>query len=551
MILPRAFHPAARELAAQLDTENFAARFWAGDGTLFGASADDHAHAAQFLAWRDCAHRTLDQLPELEDLAAQAQADGLTRLLVCGMGGSSLGSLVLQQAFPDAPGLRVEVLDSTVPETVDAALSGDLSQTLVLVASKSGTTVEPLAFEEAAFYRLTQQVGVAAGNHMIAITDPGTPMQERAERRGYRAVILGEPEIGGRFSVLSVFGMTTAALMGADVAEILSGALEFNPSTCSSVRSEECPFFKGLTIAAAARAGHDKLTFVTEPGREAFALWCEQLIAESTGKHGVGVLPLATETEGPEDVYGPDRQFAFVGHDPSAMVTGWIGQGDAPVSLTPIFDAASLGRAFMRWELATAVMGAVLGVNPFDQPNVQLAKDIARGELAKIQLSGRVDLGTPVAEAGDEQILSGAEGEFGEALSAFLNAVAPGDHLGFLAFVPESDEFTVALQTLRLAVRDRLKVATSFGYGPRYLHSTGQYHKGGPAGQKFVLLTSDARLDFEIPGMNITFGQLALAQALGDVGALRGAGRPVLHVHLGASPVAGLQKVALALGVAL
>lgn len=551
MILPRSFHAAARERAVQLDEQGFAERFWAGDGSLFGASDEDHAHAAQFMAWRDCADRTLNQLPELEALAAQALADGLTRLLVCGMGGSSLGSLVLQQAFPDAPGLRVEVLDSTHPETVDAALAGDLSQTLVLVASKSGTTVEPLAFEEAAFSRLTQQLGLAAGSHMIGITDPGTPMQERGERRGYRAVILGEPQIGGRFSVLSVFGMTTAALMGADVAEILSGALEFNPISCGSVKSEDCPFFEGVTMAVAAQAGRDKLTFITEPGREAFALWCEQLVAESTGKHGVGILPLATETEGPEDVYGLDRQFAFVGHDPAAMVTGWIGQGETPVSLTPIFDAASLGRAFIRWELATAVMGAVLGVNPFDQPNVQLAKDIARGELAKIQQSGRVELSPPIANQADVQILSGSQGEFAEAISSFLNSIEPGDHLGFLAFVPESDEFTVALQTLRLAVRDRLKVATSFGYGPRYLHSTGQYHKGGPAAQKFVLLTCDARLDREIPGMNITFGQLALAQALGDVGALRGADRPVLHIHLGASPVAGLHTVAMALGVVL
>lgn len=537
---------AARHRA--LEEAQFVERLGSKDGTLFSSEPSVVQFVESFLGWVDVPLRTLGAVPGIVGLREELQSEGFTDAVVLGMGGSSLSALMFADMFPDAGGLNLHVLDSTVPGDVARVRdSVDLGSTVFLVASKSGTTVEPLAMEEYFWSRLEAAFGEGANRHMVAITDPGSEMEMRALERGYRRVFLGEPEVGGRFSVFSVFGMVPAGLAGIDIDGMLRAVGRRVPG------GEVGPgagVELGIWLGELALAGVDKVTFVSrEPGT--FGLWAEQLVAESTGKDGRGILPLAVEPLGRREVYGRDRCFYIFG--PTGELAGLraeVGLQEGDLELERAVDSpVGLAELLYDWEIATAVAGSIFGVNPFDQPNVQKAKDIAKSKLSAIQASGSVSFGETDAFEEGVSVFGGRAGGVAERLSEFLNEAGAGDYVGLLAFLPETSETTTVLQGLRSAVRDRLGVATSLGYGPRYLHSTGQFHKGGPTNGVFLVLTAEDGEDFEIPGMGATFGQLKSAQALGDVEALRSAGARVLHVHLGSDIAAGLKVVCRVLNV--
>lgn len=512
---------------------DFADRFWKQDPTLWGRDSDRQEFIGQFLGWINAPRQTLEQVAEIEAFAQAAHSEGIREAVVLGMGGSSLSALMLSQTFAAAGPVRLHVLDSTVPAEVlkftDNAIFTP-ETTLFIVASKSGTTVEPLAFEECIYDHLVNNYGKDPANRcMVAITDPGSQMEARSRERGYRHTFLGEPTVGGRFSLLTVFGMVPAALAGVDIRSMLESVAE-------TIGDPRHPGFElGRWMGHCALAGRDKITFVTSPGFESVGLWAEQLIAESTGKDGKGILPLATEPVGQPDTYGSDRAFILVDPPPSqAKLPERIG---APFLTLDTGDAHTLANTLYSLEIATGVAGAILDVNPFDQPNVQAAKDVAKRELASIQETG----GLPKFNFEIEDSLvaiSGSNGQtVGQALASFINQGCAGDVATFLAFIPETPQTTAHIQNMRSAIRDRLNLATAFGYGPRYLHSTGQFHKGGPDNGLYIVITAQDAADLLIPGMGVTLGQLKTAQALGDIGALRSNGRRVVHVHFKTSDV--------------
>lgn len=536
------------EQVARLAEADFLTRFWAHDASLW---TDDPATAEfirGFMGWTDIVAPSLAQAPDLLAFAREVWDEGTTDVVVCGMGGSSLCSLVLAQSFGEASRVRVHVLDSTDPGTVLGLRAKlDLAKTLFIVASKSGTTVEPKAFEDYFWQESQSALGSRAGDRFVAITDPGSQMEQESSARGYRRVFLGVPEIGGRYSVLSVFGLVTAALMGIDVVAMLKTAETLGPDSGLATADHEGVVL-GATLGALGVQGRDKITFFTSDRLSAFGLWAEQLIAESTGKQGKGVLPLAQEPYGAADSYSSDRVFVVLADDtPSAVEAEKMGQSlaatGAPVLFRTVADTTALGREFIAWEVATAVIGSVLRLNPFDQPNVQEAKDMAKRKLAEVQVNGAVGFGTADCTKGDVRAF-GSPGSFDSLLRRFLSQHKPGDQVALLAFLTESDATTAALQGLRLSVRDGLKVATSMGYGPRYLHSTGQFHKGGPNNGLFIVLTGGDTSDTPVPGLGVGFKDLKNAQAAGDVEALRAKGRRVLHVDLGPDVLAGLKVLA-------
>lgn len=527
-----------------LSSKDFDERLAKKDGSLFSDDSAVAQAAGEFMGWVDVASRTLEMADEIEAFAKELQTDGTERFVVLGMGGSSLSSLMLAQAAPrlGVSGVRLEVLDSTVPGDVERVLNtGNLDRTVFMVASKSGTTIEPLAMEEFFWKKLTEKFGDEAWRSMIAVTDPGSEMEKRARERGYAKVFLGEPEVGGRFSVFSVFGMVPAAVAGYDIRAMLGAVVS---------RGFEAGKELGSWMGELALGGWDKVTMVTDPG-SAIGLWVEQLVAESTGKGGVGVLPLALEPTGKDEVYGEDRAFYVVGAEKEVEVLLGLLHlfSERPVMTRTVESQTDLAEMLYDWEVGTAVAGLILDVNPFDQPNVQAAKDVAKKKLGEIQESGSVDLGSPDAELDGVGIYGISGSDLGVGLVEFLDGAESGDFVAFLAFVPEDEATFRDLQEIREGVRDRLKVATSLGFGPRYLHSTGQYHKGGPNKGLFVVLTADDGADLDIPGMGATFGQLKTAQALGDIGALQGAGRRVVHLHLGDEVRAGLAVISHCLGI--
>ncbi|QYK52726.1 MAG: hypothetical protein KF824_10725 [Fimbriimonadaceae bacterium] len=522
-----------------------AEKLYGKDPSLWSSDPSVQADVAAFLGWVDAPLRTRQQLPEILGFVELVKKSGFTDAVVLGMGGSSLSSLMFSQAFPNMGGLKLHVLDSTNPVDVQRIRNSvPLNKTLFIVASKSGTTVEPLAFEEFFYSELLQEMGDNAAQHMVAITDPGSQMETRATERKYRKIFLGEPAVGGRFSVFTVFGMVPAALAGLPVESMLR-------EVCSLFENKDTHgITAGIFLGELAKNGVDKITFANPPEFDGIALWAEQLIAESTGKHGVGTLPLATEPLATPDCYGTDRVFFVVGgkdFDPAIPT-----QEQAPRLTSKIDSPEYLAKVLYWLEIATATCGAVLGVNPFDQPNVQAAKDIARAELQKIQaLSSIPEIKYEIAS--QDLRLYGSHGNtVGEAVANFIHKAPEGSQIAFLAFLPESEGATGAIQEIRTATTARLKLATSFGYGPRYLHSTGQYHKGGPNNGYYIVLTSEDAADFDIPGMDATFGQLKMAQALGDIGALQSNGRAVIHVHLATTDVVGaLHQLAAEMHIAV
>jgi transaldolase / glucose-6-phosphate isomerase len=525
-------------------------RLWRGDSTLW-TGADE----VEWLGWLGIADRERDRSP-LDRFAAEAREAGFEHALLLGMGGSSLAPEVLATTFGPRPGHpTLRVLDSTDPAQIEAlARSIDIERTIFIVSSKSGTTLEPNIFERYFFERVADASGRdRAGERFIAITDPGSSLEEVARRNGFRAVVHGVPSIGGRYSALSNFGMVPGAIAGVDVHALLERAHEMAHACASCVPAADNPgLVLGAVIGSAAVAGRDKLTIVASPRIRALGSWLEQLLAESTGKEGRGVVPVDGEPLGPSGAYGDDRLFVYVrlGSEPDAgqdRAVEALARSGQPVVKIEIADLDELGGQFFQWEFATAVAGALIGINPFDQPDVEASKAATRELTAEFETNGELPPETPIfesdglalfADAQNGAALEGASLE--EYLASHLERVRPGDYVALLAYVARSSEHEQRLLEIRRLIRDRLGVATCVGFGPRFLHSTGQAYKGGPNSGVFVQVTCEDATDIAVPDQKYTFGVVKAAQARGDFEVLAERGRRALRVDVGKDVDSGL-----------
>ncbi len=527
-----ALHAAVDAAVDGLAAAEVVGRIWRRDHTVW---EPDPTEIADRLGWLTVGDLMEEQVGALQAFAREVRHSGFQDVVVLGMGGSSLGAEVLRQTIASPPGYpRLWVLDSTVPARVlGVGREIDPAHTLFLVSSKSGTTTEPLVLYRH-FRRLVEQSVPAAeaGRNFVAITDPGTPLADLAREGRFQRVLLTPPDIGGRYSALSSFGLAPAALAGLPVATILDRAEQMRHACVSCVPCDENPgAWLGAAMGALALRGRDKLTLVTSPALAGFGPWAEQLIAESTGKDGNGILPVAGEPLLAPERYGDDRFFVFLRLEGDANAAAdaaldRLAMAGHPVVRLRLQDRFDLGAEFFRWEFATAVAGSILGINPFNQPDVEGAKELTRRLLQ--------DCGTmqPLPQA-----------EAGGSLAELLALARPGDYFAVLAYLRPAAAVEEALGELRERVAERYRIATTLGWGPRYLHSTGQLHKGGPGTGLFLVLTADHPEDLDIPGESYSFGNLADAQALGDLQALHARGRRVARVHLGADPEAGIREL--------
>jgi transaldolase/glucose-6-phosphate isomerase len=528
---------------AALDADHVGPRVWGGDVSLWTDRPADAAEASRRLGWLNLPDEMQPEASALKAFAVELQAEGLRHAVVLGMGGSSLAPDVFRRMLHPRMGLELHVLDSTDPEMVEGiARSVPPDQALYVVSSKSGTTTEPLALLEYFWTTAQGAVGAEAGRHFAAVTDPGTALQAMAEARGFRRVFSAPENVGGRYSALSVFGLLPAALLGADVLSLLTGAAEMARRCGPSVEAARNPgLHLGAFLALAAERGRDKLTFLADDGLEPLEDWIEQLIAESSGKTGKGILPITAEPAGEMESYGRDRSFAYLrtSGEYDSLVAALAGAGH-PVAVIEVDEGETgLGAEFFRWEFATAVACSRLGVNAFDQPDVQRAKDRTAELLKAYRRQG--SLPTPAALwQGQGMVLEGREvslpdeasGDLTSNVMAILSQLHEGDAICFLAYLPADASMDAGFRSLRAAIRDSRRVASTHGYGPRYLHSTGQIHKGGPEDMVFVLLTADRAMGVAVPGMGVTFNLLQRAQAVGDLQALLSIGRRAFNFHL-------------------
>jgi glucose-6-phosphate isomerase len=498
------------------------ATLWAPEGT---------PEVANRLGWLTIAERMFGEMGRLELFAAEAHDDELTDIVLLGMGGSSLAPEVLRRSFAGGEGgARLHVLDSTDAGRIRSIQEAvDLKHTLFVVSSKSGGTIEPLSLF-AHFFSLVDH-----GNQFVAITDPGSGLEELAEKNGFRGTFHGDPNIGGRYSALSAFGIVPGALMGIRVLALLEGAPgAWETDVADAEGGLPGAVWLGAALSALAQSGRDKLTFVISETLPGLGLWLEQLVAESTGKHGTGILPVAEEPVGDPDVYGDDRVFAYLpnlGAPDTTLEAKVQALSDAghPVIRMPTHGQEDLGRVFLLWEIAVAVAGWGLEINPFDQPNVQQAKDATKKVLGEYEAKGEL----PAVQDADE-----------EALRSLLLEAKPGEYVAIMSYSEPSEEFDAAMAELRVAIREARKATTTFGYGPRFLHSTGQFHKGGPKTGRFLQLIHDSPQDVEIPGAPYTFTTLKNAQAIGDLNTLRELGLPAERVRLqGEDPASALRAL--------
>ncbi len=543
---------------AKLVESRFVERLWTRDPSLWKQEPAHQKIISNSLGWLSVPQLMLTKVGELTAFTNEVREAGYKHAAVLGMGGSSLCPDVCRVTYGTAPGyLSLHVLDSTVPAAV-AALEAeiDVAKTIFLVSSKSGGTVEPLSFFKYFHSRVREAKGDRAGENFVAITDPRTSLEKLAGEMRFRRVFHGQPDIGGRYSALSNFGMVPAALAGVDVRRLLTRAAEM-AKACSpeSDLLENPGVVLGALLAEAARVGRNKITFVMSSGIYMFGDWVEQLIAESTGKEGKGFLPVVREYVGEPTAYGNDRIFVLmtVAGETKRIAQTRLQALEAaghPVVRIDLADKYDLGKEFFRWEVATATAGALLGINPFDQPNVQESKDNTNRLLAEYRTHGKLPEDAPLAEFEGVKFYcgyqerGGGSGSGAECLEAFLAQAQAGNYIALLPFLAPTSALKAAIQVFRLQLRDGLHLATTVGYGPRYLHSTGQLHKGGAANGLFILMTADDEHDVPVPGELYSFAVLKQAQALGDFEALRSKGRPVIRFHLGRNIQAGLEHLA-------
>ena len=534
-------------------------RLWARDASLWTGHDE-----SSWMGWLGITEDQRAHFDRFRSLAAEVRDAGFTHVLVLGMGGSSLCPDVLRATFGRQQGFpELVVLDSTDPAQVRAAESKvDLARTLFVVSSKSGATLEPNIFMRAFYERVRGLLGDAeAGQRFIAITDPGSQLEREAGKLGFRRVFHGVPSIGGRYSALSDFGMVPAALAGLDVALLLESADEMVQACAACVPVEDNPgVVLGVILGVLAQRGRNKVTLVLSPRIASLGDWLEQLLAESTGKLGKALIPVAAERLGPPAVYGIDRVFVHLrvaGDTDAAQVAALarLEQAGHPVVRISLADTWDLGSEFFRWEIATAVAGSILGINPFDQPDVEASKVATRRLTDEVERTGRLAAETPLVTEGDIALFAdptyarelavraGGQTSLVEVLHAHVAGLGAGDYFALLAYVEMNDAHHEVLQAIRHEVRDARGVATCLGFGPRFLHSTGQAYKGGPDSGVFVQITCDDAVDLPIPGQATTFGMVKAAQARGDMEVLIERGRRVVRIHLGFDVGAGLSHL--------
>jgi glucose-6-phosphate isomerase len=562
--LPPELRGAVDRAAADWSANNKVARFWQKDPTLWTNDGEE-----RWLGWLDIVERQQQDLATYALLGAEVETADFQTILLLGMGGSSLCPEVLsvtfgqQENFPD-----LRIVDSTDPEQVWTARNeANLADTLVVVASKSGSTLEPNILKQYFFHEMKEAVGPdEAGSHFIAITDPGSKMEQIAKEEGFRYIFYGDPEIGGRFSALSPFGVVAATLAGLNTEKLLAEAAKAVAS--AKLAPTENPAVQlGLLLGTAANAGRDKLTIFTSPEIYDLGAWMEQLVAESTGKQGKGITPVDREAIAAPQLYGSDRIFVYIRYKETidssqdAPVAA-IEAAGCPVVRIEIDDLYQIFGQFCTWEVATAVAGSVMGINPFNQPDVESAKIETRAITEAYEQTGKLAERQPILQ--DEGIKLYATPAYAatlraaapsETLADYLRAhlaqIHEGDYFAALAYLPMFPEHEETIQGLRHKVRDAKRVATCLGFGPRFLHSTGQDYKGGPNSGVFLQITADHAIDVEIPGQKLTFGVVIDAQAAGDLAVLESRGRRALRVHLGAEIGEGLRTLAAAVDAAL
>jgi transaldolase/glucose-6-phosphate isomerase len=538
-------------------------RLWQKDASLWTGADED-----KWLGWLDIAERQIEHADALKEIAADIKKAAFKDALLLGMGGSSLCPEVLRLTFGKASGYPdLHVLDSTDPGQIKSIEeSVDLASTVCIVSSKSGSTLEPNIYKQYFFDRVKAKVGEKeVGNRFLAITDPGSKMQRVAEKDKFRKVFMGVPSIGGCYSALSNFGMVPAAVMGIDVLKFLKNTEKMVEACGTDTDVYANPgVILGTILGIAANQGRDKMTIITSPGIFDLGAWLEQLLAESTGKSGKGIIPVDRERLAEPDAYGADRVFAYLRleSDPdgeqSAEVDALAKAGN-PVVRIVVSDVYNLGQEFFRWEIATAVAGALIGINAFNQPDVEVSKVETRKLTTEYESSGKLPPESPFF-AGDGAKLyadmkNAAELKGGGTLSGFLkkhlSRIGAGDYFAVLGYITMNEAHEKALEAIRLAVRDKKKVATVLGFGPRFLHSTGQAYKGGPNSGVFLQITCDDAVDILVPGQKYTFGVVKAAQARGDFAVLAERGRRALRVHLGKDVAAGLATLTNAVHEAL
>jgi transaldolase / glucose-6-phosphate isomerase len=562
--LPADLDAAVRTTVRDWTEQGKVARLWARDATLWTGTDE-----ASWLGWLGIVDEQLARVDDLRRVAQNARQAGFAHVLLLGMGGSSLCPEVLRMTFGALPGWpALSVLDSTDPAQVRAAEARvDLGRTLCVVSSKSGTTLEPNIFKEYFFERVRDTVGPAtSADRFIAITDPGSKLEDVARTDRFRHVFHGVPSIGGRYSALSDFGMAPAALMGLDVERLLREAQAMVRACAVRGPAEENPgAVLGAILGVLASHGRDKVTLVAAPGIHDLGAWLEQLLAESTGKAGKGLIPVDREPLGPPELYGRDRLFVYlrlrsapdVAQDRAVASLQAAGH---PVVRIEVPEPYQIAAEFFRWEFATAVAGAILGINPFDQPDVEASKVATRRLTDEFEKTGRLPAEMPILEADGVRLfadprnaaeLAAAERTLPGLLHAHLGRVRTGNYVALLAYVEMAQAHEEVLQGFRTRLRDRYRVATCLGFGPRFLHSTGQAYKGGPNTGVFLQITCDDAADLPVPGRRYTFGVVKAAQARGDFEVLAERGRRALRVHLGPDVVAGLRTLGKALDQAV
>jgi len=552
MLLQLGRHEAkVRSALSRMKREDFVRRFLAGDPTLW---KQDPAHAtiiSNRMGWLRVATSLRARSGELSGFAAAAVADGVRHAVLLGMGGSSLCPDVLRRTFRRRAGYPVlHVLDTTDPEAI-AAVEGAIqpARTLVLVASKSGTTIESTLLAR-------RFATLIPAPQFVAITDPDTVLEREAETQRWRRVFINPPDIGGRYSALSYFGMVPAALLGLDVSRLLARGEQVFDGVLPDLPPQACPpIMLGAALGALGASHRDKVTFVLSPAVASFGYWVEQLLAESTGKEGRGLVPVEGEDPGAPSRYGRDRLFVRLklrGSREPVVDRRWralraAGNPGITLELDDLYD---LGAQFNVWEIATAVAGSVLGIDPFDEPNVAESKENTRRMLEQYRTTGSLPATLPDLDQDGVQAWAvptawknAAAGGLGKLMAEVRRAVRPGDYVALMAYLHPDRAVSARLHALRMALRDACRAATTLGYGPRFLHSTGQLHKGGPGTGVFLQITADKATDVPVPGEDFTFGTLQAAQAAGDFESLASHGRRIARLHLGASKLKGLDRI--------
>ena len=526
-------------------------RIWKKDPTIWRKDPADQKELADRLGWLDLANTMQHEIPDLERFANEIKTE-FNSVVLLGMGGSSLAPEVFFKTYGSKEGYpRLTILDSTHPLSVKQIIdSHELQKTLFIVSSKSGGTVETMSFFYT-FFNEIKKVYSKPGKHFIAITDPGSGLEKLARQNEFRKIFSTPSDVGGRYSALTFFGMVPAALIGMDLNLFLSAAIEMTDKCRPEISVKENPsFYLGALMGKLALCGKDKLTFFTSPKISSFSVWAEQLIAESTGKDDKGILPIADEDYKSPEVYGNDRVFVFIKlqndiNDELEKAYNELSGKKYPIVNIELENIYDLAQEFYRWEMATALAGAAMNIHPFDQPNVQLAKTMATESLNAFRNTGALPQEEYKLKDGNVFFFGEANANSGkEYLNNFLNGLKPNNYIAINAFIPMTKLNEDILQSFRLKLRDKYKISTTVGFGPRFLHSTGQLHKGGANDGYFIEITSDIDFDLDVPGQGYSYGVLVNAQALGDLKALRSKDRKVIRINISGDLDKGLKFIA-------